>query len=174
MDSFHLLSASLTPVSMISACGLVTLALYNRLGAILARIRGFHSQKMELLGRLNELDVDEQRPLLEMLDSQIEKVTEKARMIQKGLACLLGSIAVLLICALLAEAAALHESIGMVALGMGFVGLSLFLVGLIWAMRELMLSLTPLEEESAYLEVLTARRIAKSERRDIVKFAGRA
>lgn len=156
-----MLSVSVTPVVLVSACALVTLALYNRLGAILARIRAFHQQKIELLENLHEHEVDEQQMLLGMLDLQIVEVTVKARVIQKSLFCLLAAIAAFLLCCLCAGATVLHESVGMVALGMGCLGLSLFLVGLGWAMRELTLSLTPLEEESAYLQVLTAHHLAK-------------
>jgi len=137
------------------------LALYNRLGAILARIRAFHQQKIELLNNLHEHEIGEQQMLLNMLDSQIVGVTVKARVIQKSLYCLLAAIAAFLLCSLFAGATVLHEWVGMVALGMGVLGLSLFLVGLGWAMRELTLSLTPLEEESSYLQVLTAHHLAK-------------
>jgi hypothetical protein len=157
-----LLSASVTPIVLVSACGLVTLALYNRLGAILARLRAFHQQKVELLKNFHEQEGDELLMLLEMLDSQIEGVTVKAKVMQKGLFYLLTAIAAFLVCSLFAGAAELHEWIGLVALGMHFVGICLFLVGLGWAMRELTLSLTPLEEESAYLAVLTAHHLEKS------------
>jgi len=156
---------------LISACALVTLSLYNRLGAILARIRAFHQQKIELLATPHKHEVAEQQMLLDMLDSQIVKVTVKARMIQKGLYCLLAAIAALLLCSLCAGATVLCEWAGMIALGMGSLGLSLFLVGLGWAMRELTLSLTPLEEESAYLEVLTAHHLAKSQGETRLKLA---
>jgi len=162
---------SVTPVVFISACGLVTLALYNARGAILAQIRAFHQQKIELLKNLHKHAVVEQEPLLDMLDSQIVEVTVKARMIQKGLYCLLAAIAAFLLCSLFAGATVLHEWVGMVALGMGFLGLSLFLIGLGWAMRELTLSLIPLEEESAYLEVLTAHHLAKSQDGKMLKVA---
>ena len=154
---------SVTPAVLISACGLVTLALYSRLGVILARIRAFHQQKIELLEDLHEHEVIEQQMLLDMLNSQIVGVTVKARAIQKGLYCLLAAIAAFLFCSLFSAATVLHEWLGMVALGMGILGLSLFLVGLAWAMRELTLSLTPMEEETAYLEVLTAHHLAKSQ-----------
>jgi hypothetical protein len=157
-----MLSASVTPVVLISACGLLTLALYNRLGAILARIRAFHQQKIELLENRHELEFVEQEMLLDMLDSQIEKVTLKARLIQKGLCCLLAAIAAFLLCCLCAGATALHKGVGMVALGTGLLGVCLFLVGLGWAMRELGLSLSPLEEESDYLEIVMAHARAKS------------
>jgi len=162
MDASHLLSASATPVVLVSACGLVTLALYNRLGAILARIRAFHQQKIELLKNLHEHEVPEQQVLMDMLDSQIVGVTLKARVIQKGLYCLLAAIAAFLVCSLFAGATELHELVGFVALVMFVLGWSLFLVGLGWAMWELKLSLSPLEEESTYLKTLAALHLPKS------------
>jgi hypothetical protein len=171
MDISHLLSISVAPVALISACGLVTLAIYNRLGAILARIRAFHQQKIDLLNSFREHEVVEQQMLLDMLDSQIARVTVKAKAIQKGLYCLLAAIAALLVCSLFAGASVLHEWVGIVALGMGVLGLSLFLVGLGWAMWELKLSLSPLEEETAYLKTLTALHLAKSQSGNRLKVA---
>ena len=153
---------SVTPIVLLSACGLVTPAIYNRLGSILARLRAFQQQKVELLQNLHEQESDERLMLLEMLDSQIEKVTVKAKMVRKGLYYLLASIVVFLLCTLFTGATAWHEWVGMVALGMHFLGLSLFLVELGWAMRELTLSLAPLEEESADLKVLAAYHLEKS------------
>jgi len=162
MDASHLLSASITPVVLISACGLVTLALYNRLGAILARIRAFHQQKIELLKNFHEHEAVEQQMLLDMLDSQIVGVTGKARVIQKGLYCLLAAMATFLFCSLFAGATELHPWVGLVALVLFFVGVSLFLVGLGCAMWELKVSLSPLEEESSYLKTLAALHLAKA------------
>ena len=161
MDTSHLLSASVTPVVLISACGLVTLALYNRLGAILARIRAFHQQKISMLDNLQERGVDEQQLLLDMLDSQIKEVIVKAKVIQKSLFCMLAAISAFLLCSLFAGATALNVWFGIFALGMGVLGISLFLIGLGLAIRELSLSLVPLDEENAYLEVVKANRLAK-------------
>ena len=123
MDPSHyLLSASVTAVPLTSACGLVTLALYNRLGAILARIRAFHQQKIELLENLRKLDNDQQQMLLDMLDSQLGEVTGKARVIQRGLYCFLAAIAAFLLCTL-SGATALHAWVGMIAIGMHVLGL---------------------------------------------------
>jgi len=149
------LSASVTPVVLISACGLVTLALYNRLGTILARIRAFHLQKIELLRQRHEQGRTEHAMLLEMLDTQIDVVTVKARMIQKGLMCLLAAIAAFLTCSLFAGATILGDGFVVAAIVTGALGNILFLIGLGWAMRELMLSLSPLEEESCYLKVVS-------------------
>jgi hypothetical protein len=171
MDPSHLLSVSFTPVALISACGLITLALYNRLGAILARIRAFHLQKIELLEDLPEHDDGEAQMLLDLLDSQIAKVTVKAKAIQKGLYCLLSAVLAFLLCSLFAAAAVLHERVGVLAIVMHVLGLSLFLVGIVWAMGELTHSITPLEEESSYLETLTTHRLANSQSRRRLRMA---
>jgi len=163
MDAFHLLSVSVTPLVPISACGLITLALYNRLGTIFARIRAFHQQKIELLEGLNKLEDDDAQMLLDMLESQIAKVTFKAKTIQKGLYCLLSAVLAFLLCSLFFSTAVLYEWSGVVAIVMHILGLFLFLAGIVCAIRELTLSLTPLEEESEYLEIVTAHRLAKSE-----------
>ena len=97
-----------------------------------------------------------------MLDVQIEQVTDKAQMIKKALYCLLSAIAAFLFCSVFAGAAELGEWISSAALAMGVIGVGLFLVGLAWAMRELSLSLSPLEQEGAHLKVVTAHYLAKS------------
>ncbi len=104
-----MLSVAVTPIVLISACGLVTLALYNRLGTILARIRAFHQQKIELLGKLQRDDAVDPEPLLDLLDAQVVTVTVKARMIQKGLFCLLAAIAAFLLCSLFVGLTVLQE-----------------------------------------------------------------
>lgn len=154
MNTQQLLSVSVTPVVLISASGLITLALYNRLSVILARIRVFHQQKIGLLESRRQQTALDYRLLLEMVDSQVAKVTAKAKMIQRGLFCLLGASLAFLSCSLLTALSVFHESIGMVALVAHLIGLTLFAGGLGWAMRELMLSVSPLEEEGFYLDSL--------------------
>lgn len=162
MDTTHSLSASVAPVVLISACGLVTLALYSRLSAILARIRAFQQQKLGLLDNLQERGFDEQLLLLDMLDSQISEVTVKARLIQKALFCMLAAISAVLCCSLFAGATVLLNAwFGIASLGACVLGIFFFLFGTGLAMRELSLSLTPLEEENAYLEVVKVHRLRK-------------
>ncbi len=164
MDALRFISLSVTPVVLISACGLITLALYNRLGTILARIRDLHRQKIQLIERL-EPSTDGRPPgdeelLLELLDAQVGAVTVKAKTVQRGLFCLLAAVLAFLLCSLLAAASGLHDLVGALALSMHVVGLALAAAGIGWAIRELTLSISPLEEESAFLAELTERRLA--------------
>lgn len=163
MNAQQLISVSVTPVVLISACGLITLALYNRLGAILARIRVFHQQKIDLLTNRQQRSTDDRQLLLCLIDSQISKVTAKAKLIQRGLFFSLSAVLAFLFCSMLAAISVLHESIGFVALAIHMVGLTLFASGIGWALRELSLSLSPLEEESSYLASLTMQHEAPLE-----------
>ena len=172
MNAQQLLSVSVTPVVLISACGLITAALYNRLSAILARIRVYHQQKIGVLEDRKQRQTSERKLLLHVMDSQIAKMTAKAKMIQKGLFCLLCAILAFLLCSLLTAVAVLHDSIGVVALVADVIGLTLFASGIGWALKELMLSLSPLEEESSYLQNLTElHNLAAERKQDFIKAA---
>jgi hypothetical protein len=160
----QLLSSSFTPIVLISACGLITPSLYSRLGDLLSRIRLVHHQKIDLLKNLHEHEFSEQQMLMDMLDSQSEQITEKARIVKNSLNCLLTAIAAFLFCSVFAGAEELNEWFGAAALGMGILGIFLFVVGLACAMWELSHSLEPLEAEKEHLKVVTAIYLAKSRR----------
>jgi protein-S-isoprenylcysteine O-methyltransferase Ste14 len=100
---------------------------------------------------------------LDMLDSQIEQLTDKAKMVKQSLYCLLSAIASFLFCSVFAGAANLNEWVGLAALGTGTLGICLFLMGLGWAMRELSQSMIPLEEANDHLKVVTAHYLAKEQ-----------
>ena len=173
MDASHadMLALSVTPGILISACGVVSSALYNRLGVILARIRSYHQRKIELLvGPRRHDDVDP-HALLGLLDAQVAAVTAKARMVQKGLYCLLAAIVAFLLCAVCAGAATVCAWVGPVALASGLGGVCLFIAGLGWAVREVACALSPLEEETAYLQALAAQQMVESHERTKLKIA---
>ncbi len=173
MDTFHadMLALSVTPGILISACGVVSTALYNRLGVILARIRSYHQRKVELLVNPHPHDAVDPHALLGMLDAQIVAVTAKARMVQKGLYCLLAAIVAFLVCSVCAGVAMVYDWVGLVALASGLVAVCLFIAGLGWAVREVTCALSPLEEETAYLQALTSQQLVKSQERTKLKIA---
>jgi hypothetical protein len=173
MDASYadMLGLSVTPGILISACGVVSSALYNRLGVILARIRSYHQRKIELLVGPPRHDAVDPHALLGLLDAQVAAVTAKARMVQKGLYCLLAAIVAFLLCAVCAGVATVCDWVGPVALASGLVGVCLFVAGLGWAVREVTCALSPLEEETAYLQALTSQQSVKSQERTKLKIA---
>lgn len=159
MQTSQLLTASTTPVVLVSACGLLLLALYNRLAAILARVRALHAQQFELLRSADSHRPEDLRELAGILDSQVRSVTGKARMVQRGLSCLLLAAAAFLCCSMLSAAAILHPWLGPLVLVIELSGIALFLLGIAAALWELSVSVTPIEELSATLQRLIEQRL---------------
>ena len=175
MDTFHadMLALSVTPGILISACGVVSTALYNRMGVILARIRSYHQRKIELLSNhhQHEHEVVDPQSLIDLIDSQIVAVTAKAKMVRNGLYCLLAAIIAFLLCSVFAGIAMLYDWFGLVALASCLVAVCLFITGLGWALREVTCAISPLEEETAYLHVLSSRHSLKTQERTKLKIA---
>jgi hypothetical protein len=160
--SLYTLFISITPVLMITACGLTTPSVYQRLKQVLARIHSFHHQKLALLTKADDDEDEEIDMLLKMLDGQIARVSERAKVIRCGLYCLMSAIAAFSFALLLGEVSTFNDRIALMALAMGAIGISLFLLAIRMALPELRNNLPPLEEEIAYLEIVKTHRLAKA------------
>src|SRR6476661_7208004 len=108
-DWSKVISAGVGPIIVISACGLLCLAFYNRLAAVVTRLRGFDRERLneqEALARQNasatpdEVALVRHRELLGMLEIQTRHVTRRAYWIRRTLGCLLLTIACLAACSL--------------------------------------------------------------------------
>lgn len=157
-DLSKVISASVVPVVIISACGLLCLAFYNRLSAIVGRLRSFQRERLQeqdwLARHAHDADasvMDRHHQLLEMLDVQTVHVTRRARLIQSTLMCLLAAIGCLVVCSLFLGLSILHESVIYVAAGIFVVGLSCVLGAVTFAARELTAALEPIELESRFV-----------------------
>lgn len=139
------------PVVMISAGGLIALALYNRLAAIVSRSRAFHRERHEAIRRLSAHGLDAQtsseaaelRRRVLVLDGQIPRVLRRARMIRTGLLWLLGSVLAMLACSLALGLSLLWPAAAWAALGLFVAGVVCAMLCVILAMRELVRALEP-------------------------------
>src|SRR5436305_8738081 len=86
-DWSKVISAGVGPIIVISACGLLCLAFYNRLAAVVTRLRTFHREQFqvqETLARLrraadaDELALVRNQEVGGMLEVQTERVTRRA------------------------------------------------------------------------------------------------
>jgi hypothetical protein len=97
------ISVSVVPVVIISACGLLSLAFYGRLGAVVSRLRGFQREMLtkqeKMQGAAHAEQVEEQR-LMEMLRTQTQQVAKRARLIRTALLFFLVAVAMLIVCSL--------------------------------------------------------------------------
>src|SRR5512140_3573097 len=108
-DWSKIISAGVGPIIVISACGLLCLAFYNRLAAVVTRLRTFDRERLheqEQLSRQlaspnpDELALVRHREVLGMLETQTRHVTRRAHMIRRTLGCLLLTIICLALCSL--------------------------------------------------------------------------
>jgi hypothetical protein len=163
----RVVAASVVPVVVISACGLLCLAFYNRLAAVVARLRAFHRE------RLHEQDLlDRQTPaatsdpaaadaarrhaqLLDVLEEQTSHVARRARLVRSTLSCLLCAIACLTLCSMLSGLSFIAEALVPAAVAAFVLGMALLLLAVIFALLELRQALDPVELESRFVSSVT-------------------
>src|SRR6476659_7828743 len=104
-----IITAGVGPIIVISACGLLCLAFYNRLAAVVTRLRAFHRAHLHDQDALaaarerqpqDEAAVVRHHEVIGMLDVQIRRVTRRAKLIRRTLICLLLTIACLAVCSM--------------------------------------------------------------------------
>jgi hypothetical protein len=69
------ISMSVVPVVIISACGLLSLAFYGRLAAVVSRLRGFQREILDEQEKFERSGDVEQARLIEVLRTQTLQVT---------------------------------------------------------------------------------------------------
>jgi hypothetical protein len=153
------------PIIVISACGLLCLAFYNRLAAIVSRLRTFQRERLqeqEALARerskgvTDEISMVRHQEVLGMLQVQTERVTRRARLIRATLLCMLLTIACLAMCSLFLGLSALWPPAMYVAVPLFVLGLLLLFAGVILAALELRQALDPVSLESRFVtEIVT-------------------
>jgi hypothetical protein len=156
-DWAKIISVSVVPVVIISACGLLCLAFYNRLAAIVSRLRGFQRERLheqELLDRVGAEDAPEysrRRLLLEHLEMQTAHVVRRAKLIRLTLLFMLLTIALLIGCCMMLGLSVLAPNAVSIAVPLFMLGLVTLLAGMIAAMLELKGALQPAELESRFV-----------------------
>jgi hypothetical protein len=158
-DWARVVSASVVPVVIISACGLLCLAFYNRLAAIVGRLRGFQRERLKEQEQLQRDGVDAEeietrRKLLDLLETQTARVTRRAKLIRLTLQFLLLSIALLIACSMLLGLAIVWPTEMYFAVALFLAGLLSMFCGIIAAMLELRAALEPAELESRFVSAL--------------------
>jgi len=152
MDSVSkIIQLLVAPVVMISAGGLIALALYNRLAAIVSRSRAFHRERHEVIRELSSHTLEEQttretaelRRRVLVLDGQIPRVLRRARLVRTALLWLLCSMLCMLGCSLALGLSLLWPLAAWVALALFVAGVLCAMVCVALAMRELFRSLEP-------------------------------
>lgn len=155
-----IISASVVPVVIISACGLLCLAFYNRLGSIVSRLRTFQRERLHeydawakhlRVGAADETSEARHHRVLDMLELQTKRVYRRARMIRQALLCILGTIMCLTICSLATGLSVMWSPMRFAAETLFVIGMLLLAVGVFFAFLEMRDSLEPVKLESRFV-----------------------
>jgi hypothetical protein len=146
-----IISLSVVPVVIISACGLLSLAFYGRLAAVVSRLRGFQREMLTEQEKLDRAGETEQSKLIDVLHTQTRQVTRRARLIRRALWFFLVAVALLILCSLTLVASWFVHQLAVLAAMFFVLGLLSMLGGIVAAMLELRGALQPVELETRYV-----------------------
>lgn len=156
----RVISAGAGPIIGISACGLLCLAFYNRLTAVVNRLRSFQRERLKAQEVISHQRASAQpdhvimtmsEEVLDALQIQTTHVMQRARLIRQALSSLLLTIASFSICSLAIGLSALWSTLIYVAVPFFVLGLVLLVLGVVFAMKEMSRALAPIELESQFV-----------------------
>jgi hypothetical protein len=158
-----IITASVAPVVIISASALLSLAFYNRLAAIVTRLRAVQRERLELHARMGAMEpgdvkggaVLQQTCLMESLAEQTANIWRRARLIRATLLNLMGAIAAMVMSSLMNGLTIVWPQ-AFVGTAMLFIGGMVFLMAAVaCASAELIIALDPVELEAGVVSELT-------------------
>ena len=170
INGVNAISTAAVPVVMISACSLMALAFYNRLAALVGRLRRLQRECLEDQEKLYLLRVSA-TPNDEMLTSRMERmiameqqqtsgVLRRAHLLRRTLLCLLLAICFFVLTSLALEASAFLRFAALFSLLPAILFLLaalLLLAGIGFAIAEIRRALDPIERESAFVAEMVAK-----------------
>lgn len=155
-DAVHTIQLLVAPVVMISAAGLVCLALYNRLATIVGRIRAIHKEEIDALSRMSLAPAPapsrSARRRVVTLEEQVEHLMARARLVRAALVCLLATILSMLLCSLAIGLSLVWSYAAYVALAVFLLGVLVEATGVVLAILELRIALVAAALEDASIE----------------------
>ncbi len=143
------------PVIMISANGLICMALYNRLAAIVSRTRTFHKERFDALSSLSALPLEEQtgrrakalRHRCAELELQGRQILRRAGLLRGALMLQIGAVIAMLLCSMSLGLTVFLQSLVWLPLVLFFTGTMMMIGGSALALLELAGALEPVMAE---------------------------
>lgn len=160
-DVVHTIQLLVAPVVMISAAGLVCLALYNRLAAIVGRVRTIHKEEVDALSRMSLAPAPapskSAHRRVVTLEEQVDHLMERARLLRAALVCLLVTVLSMLLCSLAIGISLLWGEAAYVALAVFLGGVLVEAAGIVLAILELRIALVAAALEADSIEPVIER-----------------
>jgi hypothetical protein len=165
-DWSKIISAGVGPIIVISACGLLCLALYNRMAAVVGRLRTFHRERLhehDAIRRAQAMTPPDDEALvrgnevLGMLELQTRRVTQRAKLLRRALICLLLTVACEAVCSLCLGLSIPLPPLIYPAVGCFIAGMSMLLIAVCFALAEVGRALEPVDLESRFVRDMVER-----------------
>jgi len=164
-----IITSAVVPVVIISACGLLCLAFYNRLAMVVTRLRTLQRERLAEYKEIFHLEDNEKAKLLRQegeqflhyLEQQTVDVLKRARYLRNCLFCLIGSIFALVVTSLLTGLSLVFSFLDYPVLIFFVGGLFLLLYGLFFALLEIKIALSPIKMESGFVQELIKSQLEK-------------
>lgn len=158
----ELITFSVVPVVIISACGLLCLAFYGRLNAIVTRLRTIQRERLREYKEIFELEKEnteksikqEAEHFLHHLEKQTTDLLKRAFYIRNCIVCLILAIFSLVISSLFIGLSVVFPILDFSVVIFFVLGLFLVLSGLCFAIIEILKSLRPIQIESDFVQEL--------------------
>ncbi len=166
----EIITSSVVPVVIISACGLLCLAFYNRLSVIVTRLRSLQRERLSEYKEIFRLEEKKQGQLarqeaeqfLRFLEDQTADVLKRARFLQRCIFWLIFCISSLVLTSLLIGLSVVFPILDSVVLFFYVLGLLALLYALSFAVREIRIALNPIQMESGFVQKLIKSQLKKS------------
>jgi hypothetical protein len=147
------------PVVMISAQGLICLALYNRLAAVVGRLRLFSREQFETQTRLAGMAPEQQdsalarklQTRLAALNGQYSGIIRRARLLRNALILLQAAVLAMLLCTLMLGLSLALPGVEAWSLAPFFIGVLATAGAIVLSIRELAFALDRVKAERAAL-----------------------
>ncbi len=165
----EIITSSVVPVVIISACGLLCLAFYNRLAVIVTRLRSLQRERLAEYKQLFRLEkekgsqllLQETEQFLHFLEGQTVEVLKRAQYLRNCIFSLICCIVSLVLTSLLIGISLFFPTLDFLVLVFFIIGLALLLVGLVFAVMEINISLNPIKIESGFVQKLIKAQLEK-------------
>lgn len=164
-----IISSSVVPVVIISACGLLCLAFYNRLAVVVARLRTLQRERLAEYKEIFQLEEkhrgklarQEAEQFLHFLENQTIEVLKRARFLQRCIFWLIFCIFSLVLTSLFIGISVLFPIMDIAVLFFYILGLFALLYGLVFAVREILIALNPIQMESGFVQELIKSELSR-------------
>jgi hypothetical protein len=164
VDHVRIVAGSVVPVAVMSACGLLNLAFFNRLTAVVSRLRTFQRERLAIQDRiaLHPGATDDPHSVaarsLRLFEKEFSQVRWRARLLRLTILCNLATIGLLAVCSASMGLGVVWPRFQLLATVSFFLALGLLITGVVCAILEVLDAFDSIDMEARFVDNLVSQR----------------